>query len=277
MQFSFIDVVLNYSLPLENLFPLVHRYPMLLPETQRYRTARRIFIFLALASLVIGVPYFQSISLELWMVTLSLTLLPPFAILFAILKSDKIPEPPKSLISAFILGFLLCLPAGELNYLLIEKSADPDFYIFLAGVTEETLKFIAIYLFFWDRVEFDEPMDAIVYGTLISLGFATFENYEYVYLYNGELSSLSVAFIRSISAIPLHACCGIIMGYHLGRFKFSGNRWLLATALLLPILIHSIYNFLTAFGLLLYLFLIPVIWYTFWQHRHARKDQKNFS
>lgn len=211
------------------------------------------------------------------MVTLSLTLLPPFAILFAILKSDKIPEPPKSLISAFILGFLLCLPAGELNYLLIEKSADPDFYIFLAGVTEETLKFIAIYLFFWDRVEFDEPMDAIVYGTLISLGFATFENYEYVYLYNGELSSLSVAFIRSISAIPLHACCGIIMGYHLGRFKFSGNRWLLATALLLPILIHSIYNFLTAFGLLLYLFLIPVIWYTFWQHRHARKDQKNFS
>ena len=90
------------------------------------------------------------------------------------------------LISAFILGFLVRLPAGELNYLLIEKSADPDFYSFLAGVAEETLKFIAIYLFFWDRVEFVEPMDAIVYGTLISLGFATFKNYEYVYIYNFE-------------------------------------------------------------------------------------------
>ena len=28
---------------------------------------------------------------------------------------------------------------------------------------------------------FNEPMDAIVYGTVVSLGFATLENYDYVY------------------------------------------------------------------------------------------------
>ena len=63
------------------------------------------------------------------------------------------------------------------------------------------------------EVEFNEPMDAIVYGCLISLGFATYENYGYVFLYDNNAPSINIAIIRSISAIPLHACCGIIMGY----------------------------------------------------------------
>ena len=198
-------------------------------------------------------------------------------ILTIIIISDKFPEPPKLIFASVSLGFMLCLPAGELNYLLIGSGKNSEALSFLAGLTEESLKFVAFILFIWDRFEFDEPMDAVVYGTCISLGFATFENYEYVYYYNEDLSSFSVALLRSISAIPLHACCGIIMGFHLGKYKFSGNKWFLATALLLPILIHSIYNFLTAFGLLLYLFLIPVIWYTFLQHRHARRAQNNSS
>ena len=63
---------------------------------------------------------------------------------------------------------------------------------FIAGFVEEILKFLAIGLFL-GQVEFDEPMDAIVYGTLVSLGFATFENYEYVYIWNGEYKPFSVA------------------------------------------------------------------------------------
>ena len=67
-------------------------------------------------------------------------------------------------------------------------------------------------------------MDAIVYGCLISLGFATYENYEYVYLIEFEISNLSVAIIRALSAIPLHACCGIIMGYYFIFFHFRQKK-----------------------------------------------------
>ena len=31
------------------------------------------------------------------------------------------------------------------------------------------------------RSEFNEPMDGIVYGVTVSLGFATYENYDYVF------------------------------------------------------------------------------------------------
>ena len=64
-------------------------------------------------------------------------------------------------------------------------------------------------------------MDGIVYGVLISLGFATFENYEYVYVYFPDIDSYYIAIIRALSAIPMHAMCGIIMGYYLGMHYFD--------------------------------------------------------
>ena len=55
-------------------------------------------------------------------------------------------------------------------------------------------------LFVYSKADFDEPMDAIVYGTVISLGFATPENI-YVYLMYGD-QSFYIAILRAISAIP---------------------------------------------------------------------------
>ena len=48
--------------------------------------------------------------------------------------------------------------------------------------SEELLKFIILYFVVLRRDEFNEPMDGIVYGVTVSLGFATFENYDYGYL-----------------------------------------------------------------------------------------------
>ena len=206
--------------------------------------------------------------------TLLLTFLPSLLILAIIIASDKFPEPPKLVFATFFLGFLLCLPAGELNYYFIDGRDNEDALTFIAGITEESLKFLAFFLFVWDRVEFDEPMDAIVYGTCISLGFATFENYEYVYFYNEDLTPFSVALIRSMSAVPLHACCGIIMGYYLGRFKFLRDRRLLFASLAAPIFVHSLYNFLTDYGLLWIIFLAGVMVFTFRQFNNARKRQR---
>ena len=98
--------------------------------------------------------------------TLLLTISPSLAILAYVISSDRFQEPPRTMIAAFVLGYLICLPAGELNHLLIDSTSDPENYSFIAGFVEEALKFLAIGLFLWDRVEFDEPMDAIVYGVV---------------------------------------------------------------------------------------------------------------
>jgi len=191
--------------------------------------------------------------------TLALTVVPSLIIICVIVFSDRFVEPLNTVMYSFFLGVLICLPAGILNNWLIWSQGTPDHYAFLAGFTEEPLKFLAIFFFLKNKTEFNEPMDAIVYGTLISLGFATLENFEYVYNPLAE-SSFDIALVRSMTAIPLHASCGIVMGYFFGRYAFSGSKLFLAKSLVFPMLIHSFYNFLCtyspAFVIVLLIFLI---------------------
>ena len=196
--------------------------------------------------------------------TLLLTIGVPIAIVIFIVRSDKFPEPTSLIIKTFFIGILLCWPAGFLNSFIfvLEDLLGFTDMSFLAGFTEEPLKFLAFMLFIKANIEFDEPMDAIVYGTIISLGFATYENIEYVYLYNEEFSSLYIAILRAISAIPLHACCGVIMGYYIGLYTFKGSYKYIVQALLIPILIHALYNFLTGYnGILFFGYLFLVIYF----------------
>ena len=165
------------------------------------------------------------------MFTIILTFLPSLAIVFFVIKSDKFKEPIKLIVEAFILGCLICFPAGLLNNLLIWSTDDPEFFSFFAGLTEESLKFLALSIFIRPKSEFNEPMDAVVYGTLISLGFATFENYEYVYVYFDNVPPLEIAIVRALTAIPLHASCGIIMGCFLGMHVFRNSDFAIFKAL----------------------------------------------
>ncbi len=190
------------------------------------------------------------------MLTLALTVVPSLIIICVIVLSDRFVEPFNTVLYSFFLGVLICFPAGILNEWLIWSQENPDNFAFLAGFTEEPLKFLAIFLFLKHKTEFNEPMDAIVYGTVISLGFATLENFEYVYnplIDSG--SSFDIAMLRSMTAIPLHASCGIIMGYFFGRYVFNGSKLFLANSLLLPMLFHSLYNFLCGYSPIL----VPVL------------------
>tara|TARA_B100000780_G_scaffold220058_1_gene159108 strand:- start:2310 stop:2963 length:654 start_codon:yes stop_codon:yes gene_type:complete len=206
--------------------------------------------------------------------TLLFTFVPPFAILAFIFLSDKFREPAGMVFSTFVLGFLLILPAGILNEFLIFSKENPRDYVFLAGLTEETLKFAALFFFIRKRVEFNEPMDAIVYGTTISLGFATYENYEYVFLYNEDLSSLAVAGIRSVTAIPLHACCGILMGYNFGLYFLSKSKKFLFRSIAIPILLHSLYNYVDNI-LLMFVIIILAVITCLYLHKGFVREQRN--
>ena len=209
--------------------------------------------------------------------TLLITVGVPLFIVFAIIYSDRFREPTDLVIKTFFAGVIICFPAAELNHLLIPSYE----YSYRAGFTEETLKFLVLYFYIRPKSAFNEPMDAIVYGVLVSLGFATFENITYVYQGNFEVDSFSLAITRAVSAIPLHATCGIIMGYFFGLYAFTHSKQFLIKSIILPIGIHAIYNFLTSYDFFFLYFLVAVMIYARGLHtelselqsRKAREDE----
>jgi protease PrsW len=209
--------------------------------------------------------------------TLLITVGVPLFIVFAIIYSDRFREPTDLVIKTFFAGVIICFPAAELNHLLIPSYE----YSYRAGFTEEMLKFLVLYFYIRPKSAFNEPMDAIVYGVLVSLGFATFENITYVYQGNFEVDSFSLAIMRSVSAIPLHATCGIIMGYFFGLYAFTHSKQFLIKSIIFPIGIHAIYNFLTTYDFFFLYFLVAVMIYARGLHtelselqlKKAREDE----
>ena len=176
---------------------------------------------------------------------LLLTILPSLFLLIYFIKLDKYPEPTPIIILTVLLGITICFPAAFLNSLLIPN----DSLSFLAAITEEPLKFLILYFFIKGRNFFDEPMDGIVYGVCVSLGFATYENFDYVFIFSESVEeAFWIAGVRSFSAVPLHALCGAIMGYHFGQYIFEKQKHHLFLSLLIPITFHAIYNFSTNYG-----------------------------
>ena len=82
-----------------------------------------------------------------------------------------------------------------------------NFVFLTAAPVEEGLKLSVLYYFVYKMKDFNEPMDGIVYGVTVSLGFATLENFYYVYLLADyfKTTSMSLAILRSFSAVPAHA------------------------------------------------------------------------
>ena len=194
-----------------------------------------------------------------------LTFAPPILILAYIIKADKFSEPIAAIVKVFLLGVFITGFAGYFNALLIPEGSNRHY---LAGLTEESLKYMVLFFYVRKQNYFDEPMDAIVYGVLVSLGFATLENYEYVtrFIEHGQ----DVAILRAFSAIPLHAMCGVIMGFYFGMANFykGGNNY--AKALLIPICIHGLYNFVAGYSFHLTTIFILVLFF------HAKRLHHQF-
>jgi len=162
------------------------------------------------------------------------------------LKDKYDQEPLHMVLKVFLLGFLIVFPVMIIQRGLV-LGLDGGIYVnsFLisAGV-EECLKWFVLYHMIYNHTEFDEPYDGILYAVAISLGFATIENVMYAW-YSG--ASFGPMLIRALLPVSGHAMFGVIMGYHMGRAKFSqGKRTngILFISLLLPWLWHGIYDFL---------------------------------
>ncbi len=176
---------------------------------------------------------------------------PVVAILIYIYYRDKWEkEPLRKLIAALALGALSVIPVFFVEMWLhdliynfqITKRLDALYTAFVvAAFTEETFKFLALLIIVWRSRQFSEKYDGIVYAVFVSLGFAMVENIKYV-LDGG----MNVAFVRAVTAVPAHALFGVTMGYYLSfaRFSLFYKKKNFILALLIPIMLHGIYDFI---------------------------------
>ncbi len=190
-----------------------------------------------------------------------MALAPVFIIIFYIYLKDKYEKEPKRLlIISFLLGAIVSIIITTLLYsffnlyvpLQDKFSVWEQFKqaFFVVGFSEELSKYLIVLLFAQRHKEFNEPFDGIVYAVMVSMGFAATENIMYV-LQSGPTTAL----LRAFSAIPAHATFGILMGYYMGKAKFSDNKLILNLAGLgLAILFHGAYDFF------LFIEFIPGIW-----------------
>jgi protease PrsW len=173
-------------------------------------------------------------------------ILPAIILMFWIYSRDKIhPEPKRQVLRLFLMGAIVPFPAALLeHHLLITKALNPNHYglfsifvtaFFVAGVVEEFLKALFFHKGIYHHREFDEPIDGVVYAVAVSLGFAMVENILYVISYG-----LSVAFLRSITAVPAHMFFGIIMGYYFSLAKMGFNP--VYYAFVIPAFYHGVYD-----------------------------------
>ena len=196
------------------------------------------------------------------------TIFPSLLIVFIFVSSDKFKEPPKEIIKVFLYGILITIPAYFLNTYLSEiwystNASEGIISSFLtAAPVEESLKLAVLYFFVYKMKDFNEPIDGIVYGVTVSLGFATLENIYYVYLLADyyETSSMSLAVIRSFSAIPAHAVFGVFMGYFFMKYSFIKKGDNLFFAFTVPFVLHGCYNLFVSSNFYVALLLILISW-----------------
>ena len=200
------------------------------------------------------------------LVPLILAIIPTiFLVRYFYLKDINKPEPIRLIIKIFIMGILCTIPIVFIEVMMmgiIEPfTSNIIIYSFLqafivAGLCEETIKLMIIRFFIYNNKHFDEIMDGIVYTIVASLGFACLENIMYV-----SDGGVAVALIRSITAVPLHAFCSGIMGYYIGKAKFSktNSKEYIQKGLFYAVCIHGFYNFVLFVGGIYSFIIIPIL------------------
>ena len=175
-------------------------------------------------------------------------------IIYIYIKDKYEKESKRVLLVCFLLGAILSIIITTLLYVFFDLFLPlPDSYsiwqqfvkaFFVVGLIEEFSKYIMVRYYAQPKKGFNEPFDGIIYAVMVSMGFAAVENLFYV-LEGG----IEVAVIRAVTAIPAHATFSVLMGYFMGKAKFSTNRmkWNLI-GLSLAVLFHGSYDFFLFVG-----------------------------
>ena len=198
-----------------------------------------------------------------------------FWILYHLYKDRHLPEPLRNLaltfflgIGSFGLGMIMYRALGFVNlrYDAFELAATnmPGLFaytILAIGLIEELAKMIPFLLVVIHFKKFDEPIDGIIYGSFIALGFASVENFQHLpFVSGGE------AWARGFAGPVIHVAFASIWGYYIGRTYLCKKPLarIIITCLAFTAILHGIYDFiviaLPSPALPISAFLILCIW-----------------
>ena len=186
-------------------------------------------------------------------------IVPAFFLLRFIYKQDRLePESFSILKNLVLMGIVstfiavMCERLGSiiLNLFFTEATVLYRFilYFLVVGLSEEASKYVVLKRTTWNSPEFNCKFDGVVYAVTVSLGFALWENIEYVLMYGFQ-----TALIRAVTAVPGHACFGVFMGVWYGIAKRAQLRTDSDTekrskmmCIAMPAVIHGCYDFIAS-------------------------------
>jgi protease PrsW len=150
----------------------------------------------------------------------------------------------KTVITCFVWGGAAFAGASVINrYLYTSRMVSRDNLVWFAGpVVEEILKALVL-IYLVRRPNFTYFVDGAIYGFAAGIGFAIFENYQYI-LGSSE-AGFGLAIGRVLSTNLIHASASALVGVALGlaRFKHSiGRLGMLVGGLAAAMVLHSAFN-----------------------------------
>ena len=193
------------------------------------------------------------------LIVILVALLPAILLWLYIWKKDTRKEPTLLLVKTMLWGMAICIPVALIEMgiqtALFGEGGEPTSIVdttvmafIVAAVPEETFKLLALWVILRKNAYFDEHFDGIVYAVCVGLGFAAFENVLYLFSYD---EWVSVAFVRSLLAVPGHYAFAILMGYYYSVYHFVDHSpKVAACVLLVPILAHGAYDAIAMNGMI---------------------------
>ncbi len=145
----------------------------------------------------------------------------PALSLFAIYKLDFYKTGEGRIIGlSFLAGIVAFFMASEANGLTISQGwlTRLDVIRYSAPIIEEILKGLILW-YLISRPRFTYFVEGAVYGFAAGIGFAIFENFQYIQ--NAQASGLVLALSRVISTNLMHAAATSILGIFLGQARFE--------------------------------------------------------
>jgi RsiW-degrading membrane proteinase PrsW (M82 family) len=143
------------------------------------------------------------------------------------------PEPKQLVAGVCVLGALIAAPLAD----FVQSQAVPPVAlavqglspfsldrvlhaVLVVGLSQEMCKYAVVRYTIYMSREFDEPMDGIVYMMACGTGFAVWVNYHRLSGQNHEVY-LSIGAAQAVVTTLAHASFAGLLGYVLGRAKFS--------------------------------------------------------
>jgi len=178
------------------------------------------------------------------------------------------PEPLSWVLLVYLLGIAVTIPVALVEGVMGEVLPEFLIVVLVAPVVEETGKYLVVRKTVYESVEFDEPVDGIVYSSAAGLGFATLENVVYVFaaLETSLALALGTGLVRAVLSVPGHVLFSAMWGYSLGKARFIPEEkrpGVIAVGLVLAMASHALFNLLLFDSIgfaILVLVVVPVLW-----------------